>query len=187
MKIIIIDIETLGLKISDMIVEIGMVSLDLNNGKIKKVFQCICNESKKEIDKNAWIFKNSTLTYLEVKNANNLLAYFNKIQSIFNKTKAITSYNQKFDLVRLYNRDFKIPKRIFDPMIVLTPIMKLPSKHYGYKYPNVKEAYDYFFYDKNNPFRINYLEKHRALNDCYKEAKIVYETFKLLKKNKFNK
>jgi len=185
MKIIVIDIETLGLKISDMIVEIGVVSLDLSNGKIKKVFQCICNESKKDkINENSWIFQNSTLTFKEVKEAKNLLDYFNEIQLIFNKYKAITSFNQKFDLVRLHNRGFKIPKRIFDSMIVLTDIMKLPSKYYGYKYPSVKEAYNYFFSDKNNPFPISdYIEKHRAIDDCYHEAKIFYETFKLLNSN----
>ena len=58
-------------------------------------------------------------------------------------------------------------------MILLTPIMRLPTAHKGFKWPNVEEAYKFFF-----P-KSSYIEKHRGADDAFHEAKIIYEMFKI--------
>ena len=65
-------------------------------------------------------------------------------------------------------------------MLKLTSILRIPNISYyakDYKWPSVREAYHYFFPNESN------IEKHRALDDAIHEAKIIYETYKHLKKN----
>lgn len=174
-EILVIDLETTGLDYwYHSIVEIGMCLLDIENKEIIPLLNIICKESDKYISKYSWIFYNSSLTYEEVIAAPELEKYRKKIQALLNKYPC-TAYNQEFDFTFLEDRGFKIPKKIFDPMLELTPIMKLYHEFYGWKYPSVEEAYHYFF--KDNGFKT----AHRALDDTIIEAKIICKLLELKK------
>jgi DNA polymerase-3 subunit epsilon len=57
------------------------------------------------------------------------------------------------------------------PMLLSTPLCKLPSVREGYKWPKVQEAYDFFFPGNE------YVEEHRGADDAMHEAEIVYELY----------
>lgn len=172
MKAAIVDIETTGLNPAlNMIVEIAIVSLDLETGKTKIIYNELIKEQKFDIlHKNSWIFNNSDLTFEEVNSAAPL--DIKKLQSIFDKYH-ITAYNKDFDISFLQHRGFRIPNQLPCPMKLLTPILQLPSKnHYmGFKYPSLKEAWAATF--PNKP----YLQNHRASDDAIHEAELVYELY----------
>ena len=179
--VIVLDIETTGLSPKfDMICEIGLCFLDLETGDIDPIFNIICREENKKFDDRSWIFQNSDLKYEDVINAPYLEDFREELQAIFNLNCPCTAYNQKFDFGFLEFRDFKIHQKFWDPMLKLTPILKIPNISYyakDYKWPSVWEAYYYLFPNEN------YIEAHRALDDAVHEAKIVYETYKRLKEN----
>jgi len=176
--IMVLDIETTGFDpYSDMICEIGIVLLDLNSGSIKPSFNRVIFEDNKYIDRNCWIFKNSNLSYEHVRNRGMSLETIGPIlQSIFNLNIPTTSFNQTFDFGFLEQRGFIISNRFWDPMIKLTPILKILRYNGSYKWPSVQEAWDFFYPN------IHYKEKHRALDDAIHEAKIIYKTNQYLKK-----
>ncbi len=175
--IIVLDIETTGFDpYLNMICEIGICTLNLLDGQIKPIFHIVCKEENKEFDDNSWIFQNSDLTTYTVRNAPYLHEYREELQGILNLGPC-TAYNQSFDFSFLNSRDFKIPKKFWDPMHRLIPILKIP-RYNGYKWPSVQEAYDFFFRKER------YIESHRALDDAKHEAKIIYATYKLLKERK---
>ena len=179
--VIVLDIETTGLSLKfDMICEIGLCFLNLKTGDIDPVFNVICQEENKKFDERSWIFRNSDLKYEDVINAPYLEDFREELQAIFNLNCPCTAYNQNFDFGFLEFRDFKIRQKFWDPMLKLTPILKIPNIFryaMNYKWPSVWEAYNYFF-----PNEL-YIETHRALDDAIHEAKIVYETYKHLKEN----
>lgn len=174
MKIGVIDLETTHIDHRrGSICEIGIALLNLDNGEIERIFDKVCKEDGIEIDPKAWIFYNSTLTYTDVINSEPFESYREELQNIFN-TYHMTSYSN-FDFKWLINRGFTIPNRFFDPMIKLTPIMKLPYSMYKYKYPSVEEAYEFLFKENLN-------EEHRAIDDAEVEAKIIYEIYTRLER-----
>lgn len=67
----VLDVETTGLiPLYDLIVEIGIVELNLLTGETQVLFDSVVREPKfGEEHKNSWIFENSDLTFDEVKNA----------------------------------------------------------------------------------------------------------------------
>lgn len=168
----VIDIETDNLDYNlGSIVEIGIVLLNLENGKILPIFNSLIKEER-FINPDAWIFMNSSLVYEEVDYAPKLESYFDRLQKLF-ITGCFTAFNQKFDFGWLESRGFDIPFKWHDPMLVLTPIMQL--EHYyrhGFKYPKVEEAYFYLFQEKIN-------EPHRAIEDATIEAKIIKKLYEL--------
>ncbi|MBA7487025.1 hypothetical protein ES707_22587 [subsurface metagenome] len=174
--VIVLDIETTGLSPKfSMICEIGLCFLDLETGDIDPIFNIICQEENKKFNDNSWIFQNSDLKYEDIVNAPYLEDFRAELQAIFNLNCPCTAYNQKFDFGFLEFRNFKIHQKFWDPMLKLTPILKIPNISYyakDYKWPSVLEAYNYFFPNER------YIETHRALDDAMHEAKIVYETYK---------
>lgn len=173
-KILIVDIETTGFRITDFIVEIGMVSLDITNGTITPlVNECIWEKGiTKEIIEDSWIYKNSDITVEHIQLGNNLYKVQKLIQTIINHYPlGITAYNSAFDFRFLEGKGFTLDKKLDCPMQLLTPVMKLEKANFkgGYKYPSVMEAYKFFFPEEN------YVEKHRGLDDAIHEAKIVYK------------
>lgn len=172
--ITVIDIETTHINPNlGMIIEIGFCFLELNKGEIIPGWNIICQEYGYKIDENAWIFYNSDLSPDDIRNAPYLNEFKKELQLILDMYP-VTCFNHNFDLVWLRARGFKIKKTFFDPMIKLTPIMRIPHDYYIYKYPSVEEAWRYLFPD------IEYKEKHRALDDAMHEARIIYETNKIL-------
>lgn len=177
--ILVVDIETTGfLNKGGMIVEIGIVKLDLATGEITPAYNSLVKEegfgSHHTVGAFGWIFNNSDLTYEEVDKAPSLESQRDDIQALFDQHYA-TAFNKAFDFDFLRDRGFTI-KDLPCPMKVATPICKLPSQ-YGYsnyKWPTVEEAWAHFFGKKTG-----YIEAHRGYDDAVHEAKIVNKLFEL--------
>ena len=176
--IAIVDLETTGfLNQKGLIVEVGIASLNLNNGEIKKEFDSLVKEPGFSVvhtqDPYGWIFSNSTLRFEEVDAAPSMKSLFDEIQSVFSRFAGITAYNAAFDLPFLRSRSFSFTP-LPCPMIAATPVVNLPpaGKRNEPKWPTVQEAWDFLFSDTG------YVESHRAIDDAMHEAKIVYELYK---------
>lgn len=169
-SIYVIDIETDHLSPEHgSIVEIGIVRYNYVSGKIYPVFNSVVREMKR-INEKAWIFEKSNLDFYDVYKAKPLSECRGVLQKLFSQG-LFTAFNQKFDFGWLESRDFDIPNKFDDPMLALTPIMKLKHKDYwriGHKWPSVEEAYYFLFGSKLK-------ESHRAFDDAKVEAKIVRE------------
>lgn len=179
-EILVIDIETTGfLDKGGKIVEIGMVSLNLDTGDKKILFDSVCHElplTSSEVE-NSWIVNNSDLSANEILNSPRLRQLKPEIQNIINSYPlGATAFNNKFDFDFLESRGFNFSKKLACPMKLLTPIMKLPQTRSWtsdkYKWPNVEEAYLYF-YPKSD-----FVEKHRGADDAFHEADIIYNLYK---------
>jgi len=171
MKIAVVDIETTGFfNQGGLIVEIGIVELDLETGNVEPLYNSLVLDSKLSInDKDSWIFNNSDLLFSEVLMANPL--DLDILQDIFNKYPA-TAYNKAFDFQFLKDKRLKI-KELPCPMLLSTDVIKLTGRYGNYKWPSVQEAWNYFFPNSS------YVERHRGFDDAYHEAYIVYELHKL--------
>jgi DNA polymerase-3 subunit epsilon len=179
MNIGVIDIETTGFLLDGgFIVEIGIAKLDTETGFIDSVFDARCREKgMTSKDRDAWIFKNSTLTVKEVRDAQFLSAIRGDIQGIIDSFDAVTAFNKAFDFGFLVDRGFSICCEWPCIMLTASEDMKVPktgysSKYPGYKLPNVMEAWAFYMAGKQ------YEEAHRGLDDAMHEAMIAYELFK---------
>ena len=179
-EIAIVDIETTGFKPKDdLIVEIGIVGLDLETGNITNEFESIVKENgfgeKHSEYPYGWIFQNSDLNYEDVLQATDLTTIMSKIQTIFDKySLGATAFNKQFDFGFLKSRGLEI-KELPCIMLSATPVVNLPQKS-GYgaaKWPKLGEAWEYFF--PNTAYK----GSHRALDDARHEALITYELYKL--------
>ena len=71
-------------------------------------------------------------------------------------------------------RNFEIPQKYWDPMIILTDYLKIPfpSGGVGYKWPSFQEALEYF-----NPGK-TLGQGHRAIYDAKIAAEIIFQAVK---------
>ncbi len=174
--IVVLDIETTGfLRDGGLIVEIGIVELNLLDGSTNVVYdELVKEEGFCDTHKNSWIFQNSSLKFDEVMQAEPL--NISVLQDVLNNYK-VTAYNKKFDFDFLRTRGISIENELDCPMILMTPICKLPFtdgndiQSNDYKWPKVTEAWNHLFPDNH------YVEKHRGCDDAKHEAIIVYELF----------
>lgn len=179
MEILILDIETTGFQNQGgSIVEVGIVSLDLNTGEIKEVFDSLlredCLTARHREHPMGWIFKNSDLTVEAVRNAPPATEVLLEVQEVIEAYPyGCTAYNNQFDFGFLESRGIKI-KKLPCPMKLSTDICRVPAQggRRGFKWPSVEEAFKFFFPE------IEYKEKHRGLDDAKHEAMIVYELYK---------
>lgn len=175
-KILIIDIETTGfLGQKGQIVEIGIVELDLESGARLNIYDQVVKEKTTTLEQieRAWIIENSDLTVKEIFEAPFLEDLQADIQRlIYSYELGATAYNNKFDFDFLESRGFVFPVKLACPMLLSSPICKLPGRMGGYKWPKVQEAYDYFF------GKTDYIELHRGADDAMHEAEIVFELYK---------
>ena len=182
MKVAVVDIETTGLDaLNELILEIGIVELNIETGETKVLFNNFVKETSfGEEYRNAWIFDNSDMKFEDGLNAPNLEKFRNELQEIFNNYD-VTAFNKTFDLGFLKARGFHFPKELPCIMITATDICKIPftkgirKERYGnreFKWPKVQEAWDFFFPNSN------YTEGHRAADDAIHEAKILFELYK---------
>lgn len=178
-NIAIVDIETSGFQNQGgLIVEIGIVGLNLETGEVTDEFDAIVKEDsfgeKHSKDPYGWVFQNSDLTYNDVLQSNNLTSMLSEIQEIFNKySLGATAFNKQFDFGFLKSRGLQI-KELPCIMLSATPVINLPPNP-GFKdakWPKVEEAWEHFFPN------IKYEEAHRALDDAKHEALIAYELYK---------
>jgi len=160
-KILILDIETTNfLQNGGKIVEVGIVTLDLNTGERQIIFDEVCHETGITLEEveNSWIIKNSDLTVEAIRTSKNLKSLQPEIQAIIDLYDlGATAFNNAFDFGFMEHRGFKFPKKLPCPMKLSTDICKLPSPRGGYKWPKVEEAHKFFFGD------VGYIEKHRGL------------------------
>lgn len=175
-KILIIDIESTNFKRrGGKIVEVGIVQLDLKTGDKKILFDEVCHQdgiTKHEVMK-SWIVKNSDLTMHMIQHSRNLKEMKSEIQQILNDHPlGCTSYNVPFDFGFMIFAGFRFPKKLDCPMLLSRELVQAKNKKGSLKNPNCMEAYHHFF-----PMS-NYVEKHRAADDAWHEADIVYELYK---------
>lgn len=179
MKILILDLETTGfLQAGGKIIEIGIVELNLLTGETNIVFDEVCHESgitKEEVER-SWIVENSDMTVEEIQLSRNLEDMREEVQSILNKYEnGATAYNNQFDFGFMEAKGFTFPKKLACPMKLATNVCKIEkARGYGYKWPKVQEAWDYFFGTETG-----YIEKHRGADDAFHEAKIVKKLYDL--------
>lgn len=175
-EVLIIDIETTGFNHrKNSIVELALVSLDLDTGDTEVVFNRIMREEKTTFQEvnNSWIIKNSTLTAEEVMVAHTFDFYKNEIQDIIDRFQlGCTAFNRDFDMRFVEFRGIRMGIKLRCPMRLSKDVLRIPSGR-GYKMTNVTEAYIYFTKD------YDYIEKHRAASDAMDEAVIVYELYRL--------
>ena len=172
--IIVLDIETTGLNPRvDLILELGMVILNLDTGQIIEVFDKVFKDPKLTAKhRKAWIFENGFMEIDEVRNAEPISTYMDKIQSIMEPFKGrITAWNREFDSAFLYNYGFDLGPDMICPMKTSVDYFKIEG-NYGYKWPKAQEAWDILFPDTPK------LEEHRGLDDSKMEAKIIFELYK---------
>ena len=180
MKIAIVDIETTGFQNQGgLIVEVGVVGLNLETGDITDEFDAIVKEDgygeKHTKNQYGWVFQNSDLNHEDVMLANDLTKMLPELQNVLDGfTLGATAYNKQFDFGFLRSRRLTIKEL---PCIMLTaaPVVNLPPNP-GFsdpKWPKVEEAWEYFFPDDE------YKEAHRALDDARHEALIAHELYKL--------
>ena len=172
MKVAVIDIETTDFfQRGGLILEVGVVELDLENGDTKIIYnEKVREESFGQKHENSWIFNNSDLTYKGMSDAQPL--DIESLQKIFDKYY-VTAFNKKFDFEFLRDRGIVIDKELPCPMLLSTSICELPGRFGSYKWPKVQEAWDHLF------GKTDYVEEHRGADDALHEAKIVYELHKM--------
>lgn len=174
MKIIVVDIETTGfLHDGGRIVELGAVSLDLDTGLREVVYDKIFNPGleREELEK-SWIVSNG---YMD---ADSIIAGVQfdderaAIQTLIDSHDGVTAFNRNFDIPFLESYGITFPKLVPCPMLLSTPICKLPGRRGGFKWPKAEEAYKHFFPESD------YIEKHRGADDAMHEAEIIYAMHK---------
>lgn len=175
MNVVVVDCETTGLYPHyDLILEIGIVELNLLTGETKILFDSLVKESMfSEEHRHSWIFENSDLSFDEVMNAPLLDELKPEIQAIFNRN-SVTAYNKSFDLGFLKSRGIHVPNELPCIMLTATNILKIPFLRgiKKFKWPKCQESFEFFF-----P-ATSYIEKHRAVDDAIHEAMILYEIFR---------
>lgn len=171
----VLDLETTGFTPkTGKIVEIGISGLHLPTGRVLPLFNSVCREPGLTMkDRNAWIFKNSSLTVEEVREAPTLEEIKPTVQRIIDNTKSLTAFNRDFDFRFLEHHGFNIHTAADCPMRVLAPVTKLPFKNGkpGNKFPTVEEAWAFLFPDAP------YIEEHRGFDDSLHEAKILHKMY----------
>lgn len=178
-EILVLDIETTGLHPEyDFILELGIVKLNTDTGRITPLFDKIFKDPNlRAKHRNAWIFQNGYMHIDEVRTAQPLDNYRNEIQEILNPYKGkITAWNRDFDHAFLIQNGFDLGSELACPMKASTEYFKIPGSR-GYKWPKAQEAWDILF-----P-HIHKIEKHRGLDDSIMEAKIIFE---LIQKEVYN-
>lgn len=172
-EILVLDIETTGLKPNeDLILELGMVKLNLETGEIASLFDQVFKDPKLNAKhREAWIFQNGFMELDEVRNAQPLAAYAQEIQAIMNGFNGcITAWNRDFDSAFLENAGFNLGPAIGCPMKESVDYFKIDGR-FGYKWPKAQEAWDILFPETPK------IEEHRGLDDAKMEAHIIYELY----------
>ena len=191
-KLVVIDIETTGGKINhDKITEIGIVELDINTGDIKILFNSLINEDGFEIKKymDSYGLKNSGISPFKIDLLKNhsIDDFKDILGQVFKSSKVASWAINNFDFLWLESRGFVIPRKLFDIQRFAKEIIRKKDKNASF---NLENAWKFFRESrKQGEDRFgrylkekDYIVSHRALDDAWHEAKILYL---LIKKYKF--
>ena len=126
-KIAVVDIETTGLDpCNDLIIEIGIVELNLHNGQTQVLFDSLVREQGfGDNHRNSWIFLNSNVKFEEVKDAPPFESVRLKLERILDEYP-VTAFNKSFDLGFLKARGINVPNELPCIMRTATNICKIP-------------------------------------------------------------
>jgi DNA polymerase III epsilon subunit-like protein len=177
-EIAIIDIETTGLDPAvDSIIQVGMVVLDVGTGEIRPLLNVTCQERDKHVSSDAWIFKQSKLSYERVLCSSDFSVYLPELQSLVSRY-CCTSYNIRFDFGFLESRGIRFGAVFKDIMMIAGAVCKYIDSIN--KVSNIPPRYSMErVYSTLFPSRA-YSESHLALEDAIDEAKILYRCLLLL-------
>lgn len=167
-----LDTETTGLTGCpyDHVVEIGIVGLDVDKGKVWDVYSCIVGYDVSSWDsfhKNAWVFEHTGLKIDDVRHGRPQSSVSDVLKSILTG-KNVTAYNTSFDFNRfLYREPWGLYQSFIefpDIMCVAADVCKLPSNLGGYRSPKLEYAYE--FLCSGDPAEICGKQDHRAQSDA---------------------
>jgi len=173
-EIFVIDTETTGLDGGprDLVVDIGICSVNLAEGKVKDVYSSVVGYDVTEWEDHrakAWIFGNSDLTLDKVAAARPLFKVKEDVAGLL-RGRTVTSYNVPFDMDKFLFREPWNLRGAFnvctDIMKAATDVCKLPSELYGvsYRFPKLDHAYRTIV--DGDPAGIREKQDHRALSDA---------------------
>ena len=158
------------------IVEIGIAKVNTRMQTVIPYFQATILDS--DADPDAWVFRNTDLTYEDVQNGTNpdVIARFlgDRLDGC-----EVTSYNIAFDH-KMIDRDMPfINDKVRwgqDLMIQAAKIPEIPRKHAGSDaWPKAEDSYNHLC--PSDPCGLGGHEKHRAMADAVMEGHILLELF----------
>lgn len=182
----IVDTETTGLDgyPQDLVVEIGIVRVNLEKGTVRNVMDtvvgydtgswpaCMCS---------SWIFSNSTLTTEEVDRAPRMKTVVDLVRGTLSG-KHVTSYNRSFDFGRFLNEPpWNLREcTVREPCVMLAAdaVAEIPRSGSYYDrpaWPRLENAYAYLCPD--NPEGIGD-QDHRALSDARMAGWVAIELYR---------
>ena len=182
-EIYVIDTETSntgfkdGKPVGGHIVEIGVAKVNLDSMTVKQLYGFIVRDET--ADKEAWVFKNTSLSYDEVMNGHER----GEVAKMLGNKLAgerVTAYNIAFDHYMLEQDMPYINDCVSwteDIMVQAAMVEEIPRKHAGGDcYPRAEAAYNYLC--PSDPCRLHGHELHRAVYDAEMEGYILLELYK---------
>lgn len=154
------------------IVEIGVAVVNLESRTVKPLYGYIVRDET--ADKDAWVFKNTSLSYDEVMNGHESSEV---AKMLGNKLagEQVTAFNEAFDHYMIEQDMPYINDCVHwtnDIMIEAAKVAEIPRKHAGGDcYPRAEAAYNYLC--PEDPCRLNGHELHRAVYDAEMEGHIL--------------
>lgn len=185
-EIYVLDTETTGLKGApiDLVVDIGIVKVDLREGIVTKVYDSVVGYDVTEWSDyltNAWIFENTDMTLEMVAEAPPMVKVIDDVRRIL-RGKNVTSYNIDFDMRKFLYREPWNLRGTFneckDIMLAAKDVCKLPSAYkYGdYRYPKLDYAYETIV--EGDPAGIHGTQDHRAYSDAIVASYVMIQMYR---------
>ena len=185
-EIYVVDTETTGLDggPKDLVVDIGICSVDLSKGTVKDVYSSVVGYDVTEWEEHrtkAWIFENTDLTLDDVAAARPFFKVSDDVIRIL-RDKVVTSYNTPFDMDKfLFREPWHLRGKFSlctDIMKAATDVCKLPSELYGvrYRFPKLDHAYRTIV--NGDPAGIGNKQGHRALSDAKMASYVMIEMYR---------
>ena len=138
------------------IVEIGVAKVNLEKFTVLPAYQFVVSDSS--ADPEAWVFKNTDLTYDMVRTGTSPGTVSAFLEDRL-KDKEVTSYNIQFDKMMI-DRDMPYLNNVVDGKDT---------------WPKAEDSYNYLC--PSDPCNLHGKEKHRALADAEMEGHILLELY----------
>ncbi len=185
LRIYVVDLETTGLGgyvRGDLVLEIGIALLDTISGRVKVVYDTPISypPDKMKPHRNAWIFRNSSLTIEDVMNGKPIEIVKEEIRDLLSN-KEIAIYNVAYDFEKFlrwppYNLAEVVAGILPCIMVSATKVCRIPSRFFGFKWPTLEEARKKLLPGVRIP---SHFKPHRAAADAYLSALVLQELIRL--------